>query len=471
MHGANILLVEDSRALAQAYVEFLRPDGHKTTHVEKGAEALIWLRQNNPDIILLDLMLPDMNGMDVLRTLKKQENQAEILIITAHGSVDIAVEALREGATDFLEKPFDSGRLRTTLQNILEKRRLADEVKTYRQVFKRSHYHGFIGGSLVMQSVYRIIDSAASSKAAVFITGESGTGKEVCAEAIHSQSPRSDRPFVALNCAAIPKDLMESEVFGHVRGAFTGAHSDREGAASMANGGTLFLDEICEMDSDIQSKLLRFIQTGTIQKVGDAKPEKVDIRIVCATNRDPMEEVEQGRFREDLYYRLHVIPIHLPPLSERGEDILEIASQLAEKFAEEEGKSLSSFDDGMEKWLLNQTWPGNVRQLQNVLRNIIVLNDGDLITESMLPKESRRKMPLPLSPAPSSGSKKSIESSQNNQVAFNEIMPLWHVEQLAIQSAIDRFEGNVPRAAAALEVSASTLYRKIQRWEKPEIID
>jgi two-component system repressor protein LuxO len=464
-----VLIVEDSQTLASTYREFLRPDGYAVSHVETGQDALNWLSENHPDAILLDLMLPDMNGLDVLREIKLREISTEVMIVTAHGSVDIAVEAIRAGASDFLEKPFNSGRLRTSLSNILQKQRLVSEIEIYRREFTRDHYHGFVGGSLPMQAIYRIIESAAPSKAAVFITGETGTGKEVCAEAIHHESNRRAKPLVPINCAAIPKELMESEIFGHVKGAFTGAHNDRQGAAVSADGGTLFLDEICEMDLDLQSKLLRFIQTGTFQKVGSNKLEEVDIRIVCATNRDLQAEVQTGRFREDLYYRLHVIPIALPPLRERDEDILIIAKLFLERYSLEENKQFMGFTPEVEDILRSNRWPGNVRQLQNVIRNIVVLNKGELVTKDMLP-----------SGLSSSGANEKTGSSTVNAYSLSgdtivserpSVQPLWLVEKRAIESTIEACNGNVPKAAAILEVSASTLYRKIQRWNTEGVND
>ncbi len=309
----RVLLVEDTRSLAVVYEQYLAQDGYEVQLADCGQQALAQLLASPPPVVLLDLELPDMSGMDILQQITERQLPCSVVVITAHGSVDVAVEAMRFGAFDFLTKPFDGKRLCATARNALKHQQLSSLVAQYRENFERSSFAGFIGASMAMQAVYRIIESAAPSKATVFITGESGTGKEVCAEAIHQCSPRRDQPFIALNCAAIPHDLMESEIFGHVKGSFTGAQGDRKGAASLADGGTLFLDEICEMDLDLQSKLLRFIQTGTLQRVGSGKLETVDVRFVCATNRDPLVEVKAGRFREDLYYRLHVIPLALPP--------------------------------------------------------------------------------------------------------------------------------------------------------------
>ena len=266
------------------------------------------------------------------------------IVITANGSINRAVQAMRAGAFDFLVKPFDEARLLCAVENALASapdrrgRGAGDPAP--------AGFQGFIGGSAAMQDIYRMVRSIGRSTATVFITGESGTGKEVCARAIHAMSTRAAKPFVPLNCAAIPRDLLESEVFGHLKGAFTGALSDKPGAAAVADGGTLFLDEICEMDLSLQTKLLRFLQTSTIQPVGAARPIPVDVRIVCATNRDPAEEVRQGRFREDLYYRLHVVPIHMPPLRARPDDIMDIAQASLVEFAAEEGKALHRLPPG-----------------------------------------------------------------------------------------------------------------------------
>ena len=454
----TILLVEDSVALAEVYVAYLRDEPYVVRHVADGRSTLAELDHAPPEVLLLDLKLPDMDGMDILRHVHREQMPTSVVIITGHGSVDLAVDAMRYGAFDFVEKPFDAKRLKVTLRNALEHQALSDLVDRIKEDFQRERYHGFIGGSLAMQSVYRIIDSAAPSRATVFITGESGTGKEVCAEAIHRQSPRRAAPFVALNCGAIPRDLMESEIFGHVKGAFTGAAAERIGAAGQADGGTLFLDEIGEMGMDLQTKLLRFVQTGTFQKVGGTKLESVDVRFVCATNRDPLQSVAEGRFREDLYYRLNVIPIHLPPLRERREDVLPLARHFLSRFGTEEGKIFSGLAPEVEAVLLAYDWPGNVRQLQNVIRNVVVLHRGGQISVDMLPAPlNAMKQPPALVPVTTS-------TAPAAPLDAAPLKPLWLVEKEAIERAIAHCGGNIPRAAALLEVSPSTIYRKRQAW-------
>lgn len=468
---ARILLVEDSPSLAAVYKNYLTAEGYITAVAINGKEAFEQMESNLPELVLLDLKLPDMSGMDVLQYIHQQSLPCAVIIITAHGSVDTAIEAMRLGAVDFITKPFNSTRLRVTVGNALEKRRLSKVASSYQQALERVSFHGFIGGSMPMQAVYRIIESAAPSKATVFITGESGTGKELCAEAIHNESPRKAGSLIALNCAAIPRDLMESEIFGHVKGAFTGAVGCRDGAATLADGGTLFLDEVCETDIELQSKLLRFIQTGRFQRVGSNKEEEVDIRIVCATNRDPLEEVRAGRFREDLYYRLNVIPLFLPPLRNRGDDILMIAVEMLRSMAKEEDKNFCGFSSEVQDRLIRYLWPGNVRELQNAVRNVVVLNNAEQVEHSMLPDALRLPETRVLAHAIADSEAPRVRENHGELVAPNhleKIRPLWLEERELIERSIDICGGSIPKAAAMLEISASTIYRKRMLWEKNE---
>ncbi|NAZ54184.1 response regulator [Vibrio toranzoniae] len=446
-----LLMVEDTASVAALYRSYLTPLEIDINIVGTGRDAIESLNHRIPDLILLDLRLPDMTGMDVLFAVKQKYPEVPVIFMTAHGSIDTAVEAMRHGSQDFLIKPCEADRLRITVNNAIRK---ATKLKNSSENPGNQNYQGFIGSSQTMQQVYRTIDSAASSKASIFITGESGTGKEVCAEAIHAASKRGDKPFIAINCAAIPKDLIESELFGHVKGAFTGAATDRQGAAELADGGTLFLDELCEMDLELQTKLLRFIQTGTFQKVGSSKMKSVDVRFVCATNRDPWKEVQEGRFREDLYYRLYVIPLHLPPLRERGEDVIEIAYSLLGYMSVEEGKAFVRFAQEVLDRFNQYEWPGNVRQLQNVLRNVVVLNNGKEITLNMLPPPLNQPIENRLR----------LKEKQSEDITVKDIFPLWITEKTAIEQAIKACDGNIPRAAGFLDVSPSTIYRKLQTW-------
>ncbi|AZZ92846.1 response regulator [Hahella sp. KA22] len=460
----RILLIEDSQSLASLYQSYLEAGGYMIVTVETGRDAIVQILREPPDVVLLDLKLPDMDGMDILRRIQQDDLPCTVIVMTAHGSIDIAVNAMQYGAFDFLVKPFDARRLQVTVKNALANNNLVKEVQGYREQFARRHYEGFIGESLPMQGVYRIIDCAAPSNATVFITGESGVGKEVCAEAIHNRSPRKQGPFVPLNCGAIPKDLMESEIFGHVKGAYTGALNNRDGAATQAHRGTLFLDEICEMDLELQTKLLRFIQTGTFQRVGGSQQETVDVRFVCATNRDPLKEVQAGRFREDLYYRLHVIPIYLPPLRERETDIKLLMESFLREYAKQEKKRFTRFTPEAVNIMMAHHWPGNVRELQNVIRNIVVLNNDEAVTPDMIPFHTA-SMASPLLQRPSAPHLEQPVSPEAGQEDFP-IKPLWLIEKEAIEQAITYCGGNIPKAAAMLDVSASTIYRKKEKWEQ-----
>ncbi|ELX4124867.1 sigma-54-dependent Fis family transcriptional regulator [Vibrio vulnificus] len=493
---AKVLLVEDSTSLAILYKQYVKDEPYDIFHVETGRDAIQFIERNTPQLVILDLKLPDMSGEDVLDWINQNDVPTAVIIATAHGSVDIAVSLMNKGAEDFLEKPIKADRLKTSIAVHLKRAKLEHLVENIQSRFDRPRYHGFIGACLPMQAVYKTIDSVAPTTASVFINGESGTGKEVCAEAIHKQSLRKDQPFIAINCGAIPRDLMESEIFGHLKGAFTGATTDRKGAAMLANGGTLFLDELCEMELEMQKKLLRFLQTGTFTPLGGSKEIKVDVRIICATNRAPLKEVEEGRFREDLYYRVHVVPIEMPPLRERGNDIVELANHFLKTYAKEDGKKFNSISKEAQSILKKYNWPGNVRQLQNIIRNIVVLNDDNQLNMEHLPaqlttKPQTVKEPAKLS-APPQPVQAVIQEMRNGHEALNHhsletqtskanplahnafhhsdgsIRPMWQIEREAIQNAIAFCDGNVISAAVMLELSPSTVYRKKQAWEAEE---
>ena len=474
----KVLLIEDSTSLAVLYQQYVKDQPFDLFHVETGREAIAFIERNTPQLVILDLKLPDMEGEDILDWIIDNQIPTSVIVATAHGSVDVAVNLLQKGAKDFLEKPIKANRLNTSIALHLQRSKLENLVEDIETRFDRNQFHGFIGSSLCMQAVYKIIDSVAPTTASVFIVGESGTGKEVCAEAIHKESKRRDKPFIAINCGAIPKDLMESEIFGHVKGAFTGATTDRKGAATMAHGGTLFLDELCEMDLEMQKKLLRFLQTGTFTPLGANREQKVDVRIICATNRHPLTEVEEGRFREDLYYRVHVVPVDMPPLRDRSNDIVTLANHFLRLYAKEDGKSFKAINKDAEAVLKRYAWPGNVRQLQNVIRNIVVLNDDKKLTSQHLPLEIVNNKPSRTRPAPTppqplveaqiSHAEMEITSSQSTNSVLpnaNKIRPMWQIEREAIQQAIDFCDGNVLNAAVLLELSPSTVYRKKQAWE------
>jgi two-component system repressor protein LuxO len=392
---------------------------------------------------------------EAIASLRQAGMTCPLIATSARGSVSFAVEAVRAGAADFLVKPYQSAELVKRLLHVMLSG--AHEAPETAGAKIADGFEGFIGASNAMHAIYEQIKRISPSKAPVFITGESGTGKEVAAEAIHARSDRASGPFIALNCSAIPKELMESEIFGHVKGAFTGAHEDRAGAAELAHGGTLFLDEICEMDLALQAKLLRFVQTGTVRRVGDTKTRNVNVRFVCATNRAPMREVEAGNFREDLFYRLHVLPLHLPPLRERAGDIVRLAASFLARCAEEEGRGFRGFTADADAALEAFGWPGNVRQLQNMIRRVVVLHDGTEVSAEMLSLPDGDR-PATHEPSRDTGPLPRIESPS--------IAPLWRQEQRIIEEALKAFDGNAQKAAAALEVAPSTIYRKLQNWSR-----
>jgi two-component system repressor protein LuxO len=496
--AARVLVVEDTPTQAELARALLRGMGHEVRLAPAAGQAFAMAGAWRPDAILLDIDLPDYSGFELFRQLRAEGIDAEVIVVTADGSHRALKEAMRLGAWDYVVKPYNKLALSTPLEQALKKRGLERRLAKAEEQQPARRFLGFIGGSPPMAAAYQVIRSVAPSKASVFITGESGTGKELAAEAVHRSSPRADRAFVALNCAAIPRDLLESEVFGHVRGAFTGATGDRVGAAKLADGGTLFLDEIGEMPLDMQVKLLRFVQTGAFSPVGSSRQERVDVRFVCATNRDPMLDVQAGRFREDLYYRLYVVPIELPPLRERGEDVLLIARHFLSLFSREEQRRFRGFTAEAEQALLEYSWPGNVRQLQNVVRNVVVLHrDGEWVEAAMLPPPvirpgvpiaSPRRAPAPPLPAedPEPAPRATISVPTPGEASFGrdaterspaypepppppvaepDIMPLAVMERRLILAALERTNRDVPRAAALLQINPSTVYRKLQSWK------
>jgi two-component system repressor protein LuxO len=492
---ARVLVVEDTPTQAELARALLRGMGHDVRLAATAGQAFAIARAWRPEAILLDIELPDYNGFELFRQLRADGIDAEVIVVTADGSHRALKESMRLGAWDYVVKPYNKLALATPLYQALKKRGLERRLARAEEGQPARRFQGFIGASPAMSAAYQVIRSVAASKASVFITGESGTGKELAAEAVHKSSPRAERPFIALNCGAIPRDLLESEVFGHVKGAFTGATGDRVGAAKLADGGTLFLDEIGEMPLEMQVKLLRFVQTGTFAPVGASRVERVDVRFVCATNRDPMLDVQAGRFREDLYYRLYVVPIELPPLRKRGDDVLLIARHFLAQFSHEEKRRFRAFTPDAEQALLAYSWPGNVRQLQNVVRNVVVLQeDGEWIDVNMLPPPVVMRSGLPPAPSlppqpaphppvaevvappaapvriaepawPHTDPAPADEPPPRGPHPEPEILPLAVMERRLIMAALRRTNSDVPRAAALLQINPSTVYRKLQSWK------
>jgi DNA-binding NtrC family response regulator len=462
--------------MAMMYAKLLERDGFDVTIASTAAAGLAAIDEKRHDVLVLDLMLPDGSGLDLLEHAGKATPDVFSVVMTADGSINRAVEAMRLGAFDFMVKPFSETAFVASASNAVTARKTALKGGGTTKGAKTkgsTDYNGFVGDSEPMKAVYSRIEQVGRSTATVFITGESGTGKEVCAQAIHRVSNRAKAPFIALNCGAIPSELLESEVFGHLKGSFSGAISDQLGAARAADGGTLFLDELCEMDLSLQTKLLRFLQTSTVTPVGATRPVPVDVRIICATNRNPAMEVRAKRLREDLFFRLYVVPIHLPPLRERSGDVMTLARHFLTKFAREEGKEMAGFDALATERLTGMRWPGNVRQLENLMRMIAAVHDGPLVTADMLPSEvdtSAIETAQPGQPGSnadpagtSTDADRDAPLSQRIGALVGEELGV--VERALIEETIAACGGSIPKASRMLGVSPSTIYRRREAWE------
>jgi two-component system response regulator PilR (NtrC family) len=390
----RILVVDDERSMRELLQIVLRREGHQVRLAEDGRAAVAELERDAVDVLISDIKMPGMTGVDVLREAKRIDPDIVGIMVTAYASTDTAVEALRLGAYDYLTKPFDVEELKAKVRNALERRTLRQEnVLLKRALRSSSAFSNIIGRSRAMQAVFDLVETVAPTNSTILVTGESGTGKELVARAVHTNSLRRDQAFVALNCAALPETLLESELFGHMRGAFTGAATTKKGLLEAAERGTVFLDEISEMSTMMQVKLLRVLQERKFRRVGGTEEIDADIRIIAATNRDLAKAVSEGGFREDLYYRINVIPIHLPPLRERREDITPLAEHFVAKYREQMGKPITGLTPEALRWLESADWPGNVRQLENVIERAVALERGPLIQPSSLPSEQAPAAP------------------------------------------------------------------------------
>lgn len=457
----RVLVIEDVRALSIAYAEQLEDAGYEVVVAGSAAEAEQRLAAPGRfAAAVLDLRLPDADGADVLR--KGLAERMPVVVVTDDGSIARAVDAMRNGALDYLVKPVSLKRLVGAVDQAViagirgERSSGADWARPVSAVSPAN----FVGNSSPMLQVYRLIAQVAHSTATVMITGETGTGKELCAERLHLESPRASGPFIAINCGAIPENLLESELFGHKKGAFTGATSDRAGAVKSADKGTLFLDEICEMPLQLQVKLLRFLQTGTVQPLGSGHAEKIDVRIVCATNRDPRQEVAAGRFREDLYFRLAVIPIEMPPLRDRKGDIRLLAERFLEVFDQDLGRPRRTLPDEFAETLEAYHWPGNVRELQNAMLRAALLSTGPELSIDVLHLDA----PALAAAEPLARPEQHHAAPARNARRSGQIASMAEVERAAIEQAMQAADGNVSVAASLLGISVSTIYRKLKDY-------
>lgn len=375
---ANILVIDDERPIRTTLTEILSFEKYKVDQAEDGLTGLELAKKNNYDVILCDIKMPKMDGIEVLEELQKLEHPSAVVMISGHGTIETAVEALKKGAFDFLPKPPDLNRLLVTVRNALERGDLIEETKTLRKKLKKSSNSNIIGQSKAINEVFEMIDKVAPTNARVLINGGNGSGKELVARQIHLKSSRTKSPLVEVNCAAIPSELIESELFGHEKGAFTSAVKTRQGKFEQANGGTLFLDEIGDMSLSAQAKVLRALQENKITRVGGEKEIKVDVRIIAATNKDLKLEIEAGKFREDLYHRLSVVVIKNPSLNERKEDLPLLADYFISQICEEHGVPLKTIDDKAIKALQNFDWTGNIREFRNVMERLIIFSDKNI---------------------------------------------------------------------------------------------
>jgi len=438
---SRILIVDDEASIRSTLAGILEDEGHRTTTCETGEEALSRFAREEYDLVLLDVWLPGMDGLTLLERFKSVERSTPVVVISGHGNIETAVRATRLGAYDFLEKPLSLERVLLTVQHAVADRKLRQEVRDLKRNLSVEDL--LMGESPVIKRLEEQIRSAAPSNGRVLISGENGSGKEIVARSIHRLSRRADAAFIDVNCAAIPEELIESELFGHRKGAFTGAIDERKGKFELANGGTLFLDEVADMSLKTQAKVLRVLQEQTFQKVGGQQPIQTDVRVVAATNKDLSHQIGAGTFREDLFFRLNVIPIEVPPLRARGDDIILLAAHFLRRFAAETGSRPKQLTDAAAQRLRSYSWPGNVRELRNVMERLSILVPDQQIEAT--------DITLDASVEP----RGQISSELTLREAREEF------EKQFILSKLKEFSGNVSRAAEALGVERSNLYRKL----------
>jgi len=453
MPDTRVLVADDERSMRDLLAIMLKQAGHDVALAEGGAEAIEALKREPFDLIVTDLRMREVDGLAVLRAAKEHSPQTVVLVITAFASTETAVEAMKLGAYDYITKPFKMDEIKLTIANALERKRLQDENQALKRQLRRERgFENFVGRNPQMLDIFATIRKTADSLSTVLITGESGTGKELVAHALHEESPRRSGPFVSVNCGAIPETLMESEFFGHLKGAFTGAVASTTGLFSAASGGTLFLDEITEVPHSVQVKLLRAIQEREVRRVGDTRDVKVDVRLIAASNRDVAKAVAGGMLREDLFYRLNVIPIHIPPLRERPEDIPLLVAHFIKKIAAELGKVVRGVTPEALAILEGYRWPGNIRELENVIERALVLGSGEMLDADALPADLRRPRDVQDVPV------EIPEGGLDLQATLDQI------EQRYIQMALARTAGVQTRAAELLRVSFRQLRYKLQKY-------
>ncbi len=448
---ARVLVVDDEENIRLVLRTLLKKHGYEVTTAASAEEALATIEDDPPDFVIADVRMPGMSGIDLVRELSSRGVEAVTIVMSAYGSVELAIEAMKAGAYDYVSKPFKQDEVLLALRKAEERESLRREnARLRKQVREQQSLGAMLGKSSAMQRVFRTVEKVAGYDTTVLVQGESGTGKELVARALHDLSPRSARPFVAVNCGAIPEALLESELFGHKRGAFTDAHSDKKGLFEAADGGTLFLDELGELPLQLQVKLLRVLQEGTVRPLGATADRPVDVRVVAATVRNLADEVKEGRFREDLYYRLNVLQVDIPPLRERREDIPLLLEHFIEAHNGRLGTRIRGIDAKARKLLLAYPWPGNVRELENVVERAVVLAEGDVVTADDLPDRIKE----PADPA-----RVVLESGELSIKKMQRFM-----ERTLIARALEKTQGNRTAAAKLLEISNRALLYKIKDY-------
>ena len=453
MKQCYVLVVDDEPHMRRVLEIMLRKAGHLVFSAGNGLEALDILRDNPVDLVITDMRMPEMDGIELLGRLREGGGEIPVIVITAHGSVESAVNAMKRGASDYIQRPFDIDALELAIARVLGDAEVARQNSFLREEVNRG-WDAFVGASAAMRAVYELIRQVAPTKASVMISGETGTGKELAARAIHNESSRSGKLFVPINCAAIPADILEAELFGYEKGAFTGAVKERIGKFELANGGTLFLDELTEMPMALQAKLLRFLQDNTLERLGSNRRIQLDIRVIAATNRDPRDSIREGHLREDLYYRLNVFPINLPPLRERKDDIQDLASHFVAKHSHRADAG-GALDPQVVSRLNAYNWPGNVRELENMVERALVLCGAGPIKSGHFPLDLDVSVAEPA-------------SAVRVSLPIGPLVPAVEAfEAHMIEEALAQTEDSKPRTAALLDISERTLWYKVKKyWPK-----
>ncbi len=450
----RILVVDDEQGMRDFLSIMLKKEGYDVVAAENGEHALKAIHAEIYDLVITDVKMPRVDGIEVLRTVKEISPETVVIVITAFATTDTAVQAMKLGAYDYITKPFKVDEIKLIIQKALEKHHLRKEnILLRREIAARAGFENFVGKSEAMQKVFALIRQVADTKSTVLISGESGTGKELVARAVHYNSARKDKPFVTVNCGALPETLLESELFGYMKGSFTGATSNKQGLFEAANGGTIFLDEISATTPNLQIKLLRVIQERTFMRVGGTTDVKVDVRVIAASNKDLQAEVAKGAFREDLYYRLNVIPIHLPPLRERKEDIAVLTEHFLNKLALS-GKEPKKIANDTLKFFMNYRWPGNVRELENTIERLVILASGDTIRADDIPESLKTFIPCP-----------ELVPSEIPDAGLNMEELLENAERILLKKALEKSGGVKTEAAKLLGLTFRSFRHRLQKYE------